>query len=222
MSTRDDWHKWVHTRQEVEARTATGDLLHARGRVISLADHPTLTIETEDGERVHWAAHLTHAVEPVDDPSKDLAGTVRRGPDGRSWVKIGGREDDTLGWDWITPVDDSADASADVAKFPVIGAVPGTPAAEAQTEAELPRWERELLEATTPRVFRSDGPEPHNVSTLQLVCPDACPVVHDWAVVSRDENGGWWWEFEPGVRSPVPVQWPMRLTVPHDLREVLS
>lgn len=46
----------------VVARTLQGDF-HAIGRVVSYSDHPTITIETPSGERVHWATSLCDVVD---------------------------------------------------------------------------------------------------------------------------------------------------------------
>lgn len=69
---------WLVSRRRVTARTSDG-CPHASGRVVAYYDRPTVTIETDDGERVHWMAHLVDA-DPVDDPSKDAVGTVRIRP----------------------------------------------------------------------------------------------------------------------------------------------
>lgn len=67
----DQYERWVRDGQYVEARYGTGPGVHARGRVVAFCDAPTVTIETNDGSKVHWRADLTHPAEAPDGPAKD-------------------------------------------------------------------------------------------------------------------------------------------------------
>lgn len=61
--------KWLGKR--VRAKTAYGRT-HAEGRVYSYGKSPTVGIETDDGERIHWRADLCEIV------SDDPIGLLRR------------------------------------------------------------------------------------------------------------------------------------------------
>lgn len=142
--------------------------------------------------------------QPAGDPSVDLNGTVRKSPkDGR--VVVCARHLDPVGgerrcWIDLLPVPHRSWllVDLDVVGWPVIGSVPGTPAAEQlQDETPLPEWEMELLEqeaarrpgprpgprvprtlksAREPRVFSSDGPEPP---------PDVVALIDNGARLAR-------------------------------------
>lgn len=130
---RPDPTAWVDNRQRVEARYAIGDGVAAVGAVISYCDAPTVTIETDDGRRVSWRVDLTVA---VSDLSADPIGTVRgMGDTLQPWAKRNHNE-------WVCITHDETTDDREMAGCPVTGAVPGTPAAEAQTplsvELQLP------------------------------------------------------------------------------------
>lgn len=130
-----DYAKWVANGQHVEARWATGDGVRATGRVVAWSMEPTLTILTEDDERVHWVASLVHPVEPVDDPSKDLTGSIRRT---KTLTCIARERDGGADFHrWIAVELNEAFTDQHMRGSPVIGAVPGTPAAEAQADPTL-------------------------------------------------------------------------------------
>jgi hypothetical protein len=201
MSDREDWRKWVATRQEVEARTVDGHV-HARGRVFSLAEHPTVGIETETGT-VQWAAHLTHAVAPAEDPSRDAIGTVRQSPNrDRTCVRTVFTDSEGPKFRWVElqpePHTNWVWADDSVRDWTVIGSVPGTPAAEQKHECGfvigtpdcIDSHPREYPDVSgggvpyaeplspawkrEPRVFTSDGPEPPEDVTvvISLHCSD--------------------------------------------------
>ncbi len=68
-----DYTTWIGKR--VEALGAPGNL-HAEGTVIAYTDHPTFTIETDNGERIHWLASLTRL--SVDEAQVEaLAGVLK-------------------------------------------------------------------------------------------------------------------------------------------------
>jgi hypothetical protein len=83
------------------------------------------------------------AVEPIDDPSADPAGTVRRSG---SDVVVKTRNDEGDPWCVLTGQGGYWRFNEDVTGWEIIGAVPGTPAAASLT--------------TGPRTFAKDGPEP--------------------------------------------------------------
>lgn len=74
-------------------------------------------------------------IEPADDPSKDPIGTVRqRGED------VYTRSDYNENYPWVGFDEYSGNEHESMRNSEIIGAVPGTPAAEAQKPAERPLW----------------------------------------------------------------------------------
>jgi hypothetical protein len=98
-------------------------------------------------EETFSAENLT-LVEPADDPSKDPVGTVRKAPNGL--VVVRGhvfRPGNLYHPGWLAVTGSSKHTHEQVTGWEVIGAVPGTPAWEAQQPRE-------------PRTFTLLGPEP--------------------------------------------------------------
>lgn len=111
----------------------------------------------------------------ADDPSTNPVGTVRRQDlkDGgytvwQVWANQYGDRTWRVSWSTNPVARSFVRSDADVVGFPVIGAAPGTPAAEA---AQRQIVEQEAV--TEPRVFQADGPEPptdvDNLEVLHLV-----------------------------------------------------
>lgn len=182
-------------------------------------------------------------LESADDPSKDLTGSIRRtrtvtciarerdgGPDYHRWIAVELNESFT---------DEHMRGSR------VIGAVPGTPAAEAEKQdSSLDADDEDPLTpeyrahvgrsgdghntpvagcgfcrpSREPRVFSSDGPEPpEDVSCLMWMFDTATT-----ARFLQRHNGGWTWVRMPGSKpefDETPLRWcPGR----GEFREVLS
>ncbi len=93
-------------------------------------------VPDDTNTRVTLRSATVEVLERADDPSKDEVGTVRRSPDGKVVAK-GSR----INFPWANlsaPKGDDSYHSNAVAGWPVIGAVPGTPAA-ANDPAEFMR-----------------------------------------------------------------------------------
>lgn len=55
--------------QHVRAFSAAGhELTYGEGRVVSYAEQPSVTIETADGTRFSWMAHLCELIDPPEPP----------------------------------------------------------------------------------------------------------------------------------------------------------
>lgn len=164
--------------------TTVGDYLTR----IEQADYVGVSVN-HDGE--HGRLEI---LERADDPSKDPIGTVR-GADGWIVVRRDTRGSPALPWaTLVTPegqrvVNFHASDHA-VSGLPVIGAVPGTPAAEAAVEpaAEEPlaEWERALLEPGRTS-WDASGPEPDR--SKRYSDSDGW----DWSYNGR----GWTWTGSP-------------------------
>lgn len=134
----ETYREWVRTRQRVEARTGQGEV-YATGVVFAYSEAPTVSIETEDGRNVAWRADMTQAVTPVDDPSNDPIGTVRREhhthDDGYTtwqlWTNQYGDRTWRVSWSTHPVARGFLRKDVDMVGCPVIGPAPGTPAAEA-------------------------------------------------------------------------------------------
>jgi hypothetical protein len=96
-------------------------------------------------------------VEPADDPSPDPWGTIRtEAPDGLLWVKCSNGD-----WTCLSVCVDDEDDDY-VAGFPVTGAVPGTPAAEANpVPPQVLERVREML---------SNGQKVRAIKAIREVC----------------------------------------------------
>lgn len=92
-----------------------------------------------EGGGFYVSAYALTPVEPADDPSKDPVGTIREntGELGGSYIRMW--RDGKKEWVWVS--DDSKTSfrasKGNTTIGPIIGAVPGTPAAGAQTERPL-------------------------------------------------------------------------------------
>lgn len=125
---------WVHKRQRVEARY-TDETVHAVGNVIAYTDAPTVVIETDEGRHVSWRADMTFV---ADDPSKDKPGAYRTAHrDGATLVKLRDNH-------WAAPREGECTplyySDADMAEIagPLVGVLPGTPAAEVKESPARP------------------------------------------------------------------------------------
>jgi hypothetical protein len=160
-----------------------------------------------------WA--VVEVVEPADDPSADPIGTVRRGVAPMEvWIKVNhdrwayaGTTSSTAqyGDEYIRQTDYRSD---------VIGAVPGTPAAEAQRQdvgycgpCKVVHDEREPAVQLSPhgwepRVFQSDGPEPpEDVTVLRWL--DRDPAAR-WEYLVHTPSG-WVWTSGPDQKPHAPA-----------------
>lgn len=124
-------------------------------------------------------------LERADDPSKDPVGTVRRS------VSLTYTKSEHAGCNgnlpWVRLTGDGnvrTYSDGEVVGLPVIGAVPGTPAAEA-AEEPLAEWERELLE---PEYEYYRG-EPH---------PLAYRLHGDTVEYYSDDDASWKWDGDDG------------------------
>lgn len=116
-------------------------------------------------------------LERADDPSKDPEGTQRLVEYDCEPARVfTASEDGAFDNRWVA-LNGATYSDAEIAGSKVIGAYPGTPAAEAARDKAvadaLPDWERDLVAAgqtREPRVFKSDGPEPPaDVENLEVV-----------------------------------------------------
>jgi hypothetical protein len=178
-------------------------------------------------------------LEPADDPSKDLLGTVRREdheaghsvwqcvivPTNHNWRR----------WEcvWSTAPGNIGSflshETVAASGFPVVGTVPGTPAADLDAERkldEIPEWKHQLLaeqeadectfldtskcvihgRSREPRVFQSDGPEPaEDVACVEWLYGSRSSI----NFLQRNKDG-WSWVAEPGGQpefSESPLYW---------------
>jgi hypothetical protein len=196
-------------------------------------------VRRSDGFKIYpgdWGK--VEVIERADDPSRDPIGTVRRRPAGTSagtsyvktayptfpWVRLdSGHAGDNGGWRL------GGNSDGDVIGWPIIGAVPGTPAAVAQAEqfvAELAgvqpaepeplaEWERELLEPVEPvyeyfrspaygKVYRVKGDRVEFYSTRAQEWMWSCCLADD---IRHNEPRVWTkLDGEPDEVKPKPVE----------------
>lgn len=226
--------------------------------VLEEVRHDAYCIRDDEGRlRACQTEDVTvEVLERSDDPSKNLVGTVRReqhpeddtGQGYSVWQHVEFQVSATkTGSHWVCTHSTHHGNLGEslthdqVRGMPVIGAAPGTPAAEAQTVGigqTLPdgysSWAEyhekhpfvpssrpyksylsEHGEARQPRTFRSDGPEPPpDVAALRS------PLRPDGHVLKRCEHGGWLWTGSPQAPiTDVGLPWPA--TARGTLREVL-
>lgn len=108
--------------------------LHVKFDVPNFMSHYLSTLQRYNARVV--------VTEPFDHPSKDLVGTVR-GDDENAWVKVDKYGDSGENFDpphenytgiWWNVLDGEERVGDDVAEWPVIGTMPGTPAARAEVQ----------------------------------------------------------------------------------------
>jgi hypothetical protein len=166
----------------------------------------------KDGTVIYPADAVVEVVEPADDPSKDPEGTYRRSDSGVVVARLD--EQDESGVEWVVvfrcgATDRRMYDHREVTGWPVIGAVPGTPAAEAQRHdmgycgtCKVVHDEREPAVQLSPhgwepRVFQSDGPEPpEDVKALRWL--DRDPGAR-WEYLIHTRSG-WVWAPSPTTR----------------------
>lgn len=196
------------------------------------------------------AAAMVEVLEPADDPSSDPWGLVRRGPNGAIAIHMHVRRNiDGYAQGWRL-TKGSVDMTDDqVVGWEVIGAVPGTPAAEQHMHnagycgtcnmvhdrrEHVPPVATEEIDASTlfpppvgtaPRVFKADGPEPP-IDVRVLIDSNPDPEESSFAYLIR-AGGGWCWSPSPELIAPdhgIAGPWSERAdgAVGEGLREVLD
>ena len=214
----EEWREYIaETRSAVGVMSAPREI--DRARVLNELVHrwdETAGTSGNDEPGAKWVldqlaemGHLTFR-KPADDPSKDGVGVVRRGPGGQVVAK-GAR----IGFPWANlsaPKGDDTYSNSAVIDWPVIGVVPGTPAAEAErveiehtdlfepetvTGEDIDRWREEDDEGTEERreAVRSGPPFPYQVrewveQRARVECfsaSDPTDVVHEGRAIGWTE-----------------------------------